>query len=213
MYYFEDQVRRRQGSRDPRRARSPYRGSRALPGEGPGRARNAERFLSVGPWTRHHGRGRAASAFCAPRRPSIPRVALADRYGAPISFTFGVADELRTSEDRYGNTSTEHLATSSSSQGVLVAHGVWLSRATGDPQGGRVAWPTPQSNRSSVGRGPLSRLLRGIRWARTDGAATNDARHARMDSAAMLAKHATATHRRTRARCREATLGGARPWH
>jgi 5-methylthioadenosine/S-adenosylhomocysteine deaminase len=71
--------------------------------------------------------------------------ALADKYAAPILIHLSEsADEQAQVKERYKKTPTEHLRDLGVlRKGLLGAHGIWLSAATGRSSGrpGR-AWPT-----------------------------------------------------------------------
>lgn len=158
--------------------------------------------------------------LCSPETLKSAR-ALADRYGAPILIHLSeVADEQKTVRERYGKTSTEHLRDLGIlRKGVLGAHGVWLSagdRAILEAAQVGVAH-CPQSNmKLSSGAAPVKEMLaEGLRLGLgTDGAASNNDLDMieEMDSAALLAKHASGdpTAAPAPAVLEMATLGGAR---
>jgi 5-methylthioadenosine/S-adenosylhomocysteine deaminase len=226
MYYFEDQVAeaaREAGIRG-------VLGSTVI--EVPGGAPDAktvpealaraERFLErwagdplIVPAVAPH-----SAYLCSPETLKSVR-ALADRYRAPILIHLSeVADEVKTIKERYGKTSTEHLRDLGFlRKGVLGAHGVWLS------EGDRAILKAadvgiahcPQSNmKLSSGAAPVKAMLaEGMRLGLgTDGAASNNDldMFEEMDSAAMLAKHASGdpTAAPAAAVLEMATLGGAR---
>jgi 5-methylthioadenosine/S-adenosylhomocysteine deaminase len=147
--------------------------------------------------------------------------ALADRYQAPILIHLSeVADEVKTIKERYGRPRPSTCATwASCAKGVLGAHGVWLSesdRAILKAADVGIAH-CPQSNmKLSSGAAPVKAMLaEGIRLGLgTDGAASNNDldMFEEMDSAAMLAKHASGdpTAAPAPAVLEMATLGGAR---
>jgi len=226
MYYFEDQV----------AEAAKEAGLRGVLGstliEVPGGAPDAktipealaraERFLTrwkddplVVPAVAPH-----SAYLCSPETLKSAR-ALADRFRAPILIHLSeVGDEVKTIEERYGKTSTEHLRDLGFlRKGVLGAHGVWLTesdRAILKATDAGIAH-CPQSNmKLSSGAAPVAAMLaEGLRLGLgTDGAASNNDldMFEEMDSAALLAKHATGdpTAAPARAVLEMATLGGAR---
>jgi 5-methylthioadenosine/S-adenosylhomocysteine deaminase len=226
MYYFEDQV----------AEAAKEAGLRGVLGstliEVPGGAPDAktipdalalaERFLKrwsgdplITPAVAPH-----SAYLCSPETLKSAR-ALADRYGAPLLIHLSeVQDEVKTVEERYGKTSTEHLRDLGFlRKGVLGAHGVWLSasdRAILKAAQAGVAH-CPQSNmKLSSGAAPVAAMLaEGLRLGLgTDGAASNNDldMFEEMDSAALLAKHASGdpTAAPAPAALEMATLGGAR---
>ena len=226
MYYFEDQVAeaaREAGIRG-------VLGSTVIevPGGAPDAKTvpealaNAERFLErwagdplIVPAVAPH-----SAYLCSPETLKSVK-ALADRYQAPILIHLSeVADEVKTIKERYGKTSTEHLRDLGFlRKGVLGAHGVWLSesdRAILEAADVGIAH-CPQSNmKLSSGAAPVKAMLaEGMRLGLgTDGAASNNDldMFEEMDSAAMLAKHASGdpTAAPAAAVLEMATLGGAR---
>ena len=226
MYYFEDQV----------AEAAKEAGIRGVLGstviEVPGGApdaktipdalANADRFLKrwtgdplIVPAVAPH-----SAYLCSPETLKSAK-ALADRYQAPILIHLSeVGDEVKTIRERYGKTSTEHLRDLGFlRKGVLGAHGVWLSesdRAILKAADVGIAH-CPQSNmKLSSGAAPVKAMLaEGIRLGLgTDGAASNNDldMFEEMDSAAMLAKHASGdpTAAPAPAVLEMATLGGAR---
>ncbi|HEY8147837.1 MAG TPA: amidohydrolase, partial [Vicinamibacteria bacterium] len=226
MYYFEDQI--AEAAKDA--------GIRGVLGstviEVPGGApdaktvpdalANAERFLKrwagdplIVPAVAPH-----SAYLCSPETLKSVK-ALADRYQAPILIHLSeVGDEVKTIKERYGKTSTEHLRDLGFlRKGVLGAHGVWLSeadRAILEAADVGIAH-CPQSNmKLSSGAAPVKAMLtEGMRLGLgTDGAASNNDldMFEEMDSAAMLAKHASGdpTAAPAAAVLEMATLGGAR---
>jgi 5-methylthioadenosine/S-adenosylhomocysteine deaminase len=226
MYYFEDQV----------AEAAKEAGIRGVLGstviEVPGGApdaktvpdalANAERFLKrwagdplVVPAVAPH-----SAYLCSPETLKSVK-ALADRYQAPILIHLSeVGDEVKTIKERYGKTTTEHLRDLGFlRKGVLGAHGVWLSesdRAILKAADVGIAH-CPQSNmKLSSGAAPVKAMLaEGMRLGLgTDGAASNNDldMFEEMDSAAMLAKHASGdpTAAPAPAVLEMATLGGAR---
>jgi 5-methylthioadenosine/S-adenosylhomocysteine deaminase len=158
--------------------------------------------------------------LCSPETLKSAR-SLADRYQAPILIHLSEAqDEVKTIKERYGKTSTEHLRDLGVlRKGVLGAHGVWLTesdRAILKAADVGIAH-CPQSNmKLSSGAAPVAAMLaEGLRLGLgTDGAASNNDldMFEEMDTAALLAKHATGdpTAAPARAVFEMATLGGAR---
>jgi 5-methylthioadenosine/S-adenosylhomocysteine deaminase len=158
--------------------------------------------------------------LCSPETLKSAR-ALADRYRAPLLIHLSeVMDEQKTIKERYGKTSTEHLRDLGFlRKGVLGAHGVWLSesdRAILKANDVGIAH-CPQSNmKLASGAAPVAAMLaEGLRLGLgTDGAASNNDldMFEEMDSAALLAKHATGdpTAAPAAAVLEMATLGGAR---
>jgi len=226
MYYFEDQI----------AEAAKEAGIRGVLGstviEVPGGApdaktvpdalANAERFLQrwkgdslIVPAVAPH-----SAYLCSPETLKSVK-ALADRYQAPILIHLSeVADEVKTIKERYGKTSTEHLRDLGFlRKGVVGAHGVWLTesdRAILKAADVGIAH-CPQSNmKLSSGAAPVKAMLaEGIRLGLgTDGAASNNDldMFEEMDSAAMLAKHASGdpTAAPAPAVLEMATLGGAR---
>jgi 5-methylthioadenosine/S-adenosylhomocysteine deaminase len=158
--------------------------------------------------------------LCSPETLKQAR-ALADRYRAPLLIHISeVADEVKTIKERYGKTSTEHLRDLGFlRKGVLGAHGVWLTESDrAILKAAEVGiCHCPQSNmKLSSGAAPVAAMLKeGIRLGLgTDGAASNNDldMFEEMDSAALLAKHATGdpTAAPAPAVLEMATLGGAR---
>jgi 5-methylthioadenosine/S-adenosylhomocysteine deaminase len=183
---------------------------------------NAERFLKrwagdplVVPAVAPH-----SAYLCSPETLKSVK-ALADRYQAPILIHLSeVGDEVKTIKERYGKTTAEHLRDLGFlRKGVLGAHGVWLSesdRAILKAADVGIAH-CPQSNmKLSSGAAPVKAMLaEGMRLGLgTDGAASNNDldMFEEMDSAAMLAKHASGdpTAAPAPAVLEMATLGGAR---
>jgi len=158
--------------------------------------------------------------LCSPETLKSAR-ALADRYRAPILIHLSESPaEQEQIKQRYGKTSTEHLRDLGVlRKGVLGAHGVWLSpgdRAILKAADVGIAH-CPQSNmKLSSGAAPVAAMLaEGIRLGLgTDGAASNNDLDMfdEMDSAALLAKHASGdpTAAPAPAVLEMATLGGAR---
>jgi 5-methylthioadenosine/S-adenosylhomocysteine deaminase len=158
--------------------------------------------------------------LCSPDTLKTTR-ALADRYGAPLLIHLSESpDEQTQIKERYGKTSTEHLRDLGFlRKGIVGAHGVWLTpadRAILKAADVGIAH-CPQSNmKLSSGAAPVAAMLaEGMRLGLgTDGAASNNDLDMfdEMDSAALLAKHASGdpTAAPAHAVLEMATLGGAR---
>ncbi|PYQ52866.1 MAG: amidohydrolase [Acidobacteria bacterium] len=158
--------------------------------------------------------------LCSPDTLKAAR-ALADRYRAPLLIHLSESPVEQTQiKERYGKTSTEHLRDLGFlRKGVLGAHGVWLTpsdRAILKASEVGVVH-CPQSNmKLSSGAAPVAAMLaEGLRLGLgTDGAASNNDLDMfdEMDSAALLAKHASGdpTAAPAPAVLEMATLGGAR---
>ena len=158
--------------------------------------------------------------LCSPDTLKVSRE-VADRYRAPLLIHLSESPvEQAQIKERYGKTSTEHLRDLGFlRKGVLGAHGVWLSpsdRAILKAAEVGVAH-CPQSNmKLSSGAAPVAAMLaEGLRLGLgTDGAASNNDLDMfdEMDSAALLAKHASGdpTAAPAPAVLEMATLGGAR---
>jgi 5-methylthioadenosine/S-adenosylhomocysteine deaminase len=146
---------------------------------------------------------------------------LADRYGAPILIHVSeTQDEQRQIHEKYGKTPTEQLQSLGLlRKGLVAAHGVWLSasdRALLKTANAGVSH-CPQSNMklASGAAAVPAMMAEGMRLGLgTDGAASNNDldMFEEMDTAALLAKHASGDPTAASARSvfEMATLGGAR---